>query len=142
MLHGNIQVGDYHYFTIFDPKERIICAAAFGERVMHHALMNVCHPNFEQYQIYHSYASRIGKGTYAALKQACVYQKQYDWFLKLDVRKYFDSIDHDILKHLLSKRFKDKTLLNIFDKIIDSYNSWISAVKQTVVLSLTKGRIF
>ncbi|MDR0811177.1 MAG: RNA-directed DNA polymerase [Paludibacter sp.] len=126
ILSGNMQVGNYHYFKIYDPKERIICAAAFAERVLHHALMNVCHANFEKYQIFHSYASRVGKGTYAALQQASVYQKKYAWFLKLDVRKYFDNINHEILKNMLRKRFKDEKLLILFDKIINSYNSQFS----------------
>jgi retron-type reverse transcriptase len=123
LLSGNVQVGQYHYFTIYDPKERKICAATFRERVLHHALMNVCHANFEKYQIFDSYASRLGKGTYATLERASVFQYQYKWFLKLDVRKYFDSIDHAILKQLLVKRFKDKVLLQIFFQIIDSYQT-------------------
>jgi len=123
LLNGNVLVGKYNYFTIFDPKERIICAAAFGERVLHHALMNVCHANFERFQIFHSYASRIAKGTYAALEQACIYQKRYAWFLKLDVRKYFDNIDHPVLNQQLSRRFKDKLLLHVFKQIIDSYHT-------------------
>jgi RNA-directed DNA polymerase len=73
ILSGKIEVGNYHYFTIYDPKERKICAAAFAERVLHHAIMNICHPYFERYQIYDSYASRIGKGTYAALERAAYY---------------------------------------------------------------------
>ncbi len=123
LLSGNVQVGQYHYFTIFDPKERKICAATFRERVLHHALMNVCHANFEKYQIFDSYASRLAKGTYAALERASVFQHQYKWFLKLDVRKYFDSIDHAILKSLLTNRFKDSVLLQIFFQIIDSYHT-------------------
>lgn len=123
ILTGDIQVGNYHYFTIYDPKERQICAATFRERVLHHALMNVCHANFEKYQIFDSYASRLGKGTYAALERATCFQGQYKWFLKLDVRKYFDSIDHAILKQLLAKRFKDKVLLQIFSQLIDSYQT-------------------
>lgn len=123
ILSGNVQVGQYHYFTIFDPKERKICAATFRDRVLHHALMNVCHANFEKYQISDSYASRLGKGTYAALERASVFQKQYKWFLKLDVRKYFDSIDHAKLKTMLANRFKDKALLHIFFQIIDSYQT-------------------
>ena len=123
ILSGNVQVGQYHYFTIFDPKERKICAATFFERVLHHALMNVCHANFEKYQIFDSYASRLGKGTYAALARSSVFQHQYKWFLKLDVRKYFDSIDHAIIKSMLTKRFKDKVLLQIFFQIIDSYHT-------------------
>lgn len=121
LLEGKIDVGHYHYFTIYDPKERIICAASFPERVVHHALMNVCHDIFEDYQIYDSYATRVDKGTYAALYRAAYFQKKYRWFLKLDVRKYFDSIDHEVLLALLYRRFKDKKLLSVFMQIIDSY---------------------
>lgn len=123
ILTGDIRIGEYHYFTIFDPKERKICAAPFRERVVHHALMNVCHANFEKYQIFDSYASRLGKGTYAALERASVFQGKYKWFLKLDVRKYYDSIDHKILKSMLVNRFKDKALLQIFFNIIDSFQT-------------------
>ena len=123
LLSGKVNVGKYHYFTIYDPKERKICAAAFRERVLHHALMNVCHANFEKYQLFDSYASRIGKGTYAALERASAFQRKYKWFLKLDVRKYYDSIDHEILKLMLTNRFKDKTLLQVFFQIIDSYHT-------------------
>ncbi len=125
LLSGNVNVGNYHYFTIYDPKERVICAAPFKQRVLHHAIMNVCHANFEKYQIFHSYASRTNKGTYAAIENASKFQKQYKWFLKLDVRKYFDSIDHEVLKKLLAKRFKDKYLLHVFYQIIDSYQTQV-----------------
>ncbi|MDR0940880.1 MAG: SUMF1/EgtB/PvdO family nonheme iron enzyme [Bacteroidales bacterium] len=122
LLSGEVSTGDYHYFTIYDPKERQICAAAFRERVLHHALMNVCHEYFETYQIYDSYACRLGKGTYAALGRAKEFQRKYRYFLKLDVRKYFDSINHDILKQLLQRRFKEPKLLAVFNAIIDSYS--------------------
>lgn len=123
LLSGNVQVGDYHYFKIFDPKERSICTASFKERVLHHAIMNICHDNFERFQIFDSYASRKNKGTYAALNRAKYFQRKYKWFLKLDVRKYFDSVDHKVLKELLKNRFKDKVLLKILDRIIDSYQT-------------------
>lgn len=116
-----VSVGDYHYFKVFDPKERSICAAAFNERVLHHALMNVCHPIFERAQIFDSYASRIGKGTYAALDRASHFTKRYKWFLKLDFKKYFDSIQHGVVKSQLQRLFKDQELLNIFNSIIDTY---------------------
>ncbi|GHT15138.1 hypothetical protein AGMMS4956_14450 [Bacteroidia bacterium] len=121
ILEGKVEVGNYYYFTIYDPKERQICAAAFRERVLHHALMNVCHDNFEQYQIFDSYACRLGKGTYAALDRAKYFQQKYRWFLKLDVRKYFYTIDHAVLKQRLQCRFKEQRLLDIFGSIIDSY---------------------
>lgn len=127
LLHNQIQnndvvIGDYHYFTIYDPKERLICAADFSERVLHHAIMNICHPVFEKAQIYDSYACRKGKGVYAALDRAFVFTKKYNYYLKLDVRKYFDSINHFVIKDLLRASFKDYNLLCLFDSIIDSYS--------------------
>lgn len=123
LLSGEVEVGNYHYFKIYDPKERMICAAAFPERVLHHALMNICHPIFENFQIYDSYATRKDKGTYAALSKAQRFQYQNEWFLKMDIRKYFDSIDHKILLSLLQKRFKDQYVLHIFHQIITSYET-------------------
>jgi len=115
-------VGNYHYFTIYDPKERTICAASFAERVLHHAIMNICHPVFERYLMYDSYATRIGKGTYKALERAYQFQEKYQWFLKLDIRKYFDSISHTILKQKLQNTFKEQKLLHILNAIINSYS--------------------
>ena len=123
LLAGDVPVGDYRYFHIYDPKERMICAAAFRERVLHHAVMIVCHPVFERFQTDDSYASRIGKGQYAALEKAKTHTRHYRWFCKLDVRKFFDSIDHETLYGLLSRRFKDPALLGLFRRIIDSYRT-------------------
>ena len=121
ILSGEVEAGGYHYFTIYEPKQRMICSAPFSQRVLHHALMNICHPFFDRQQVAGSFASRTGKGTCAALDRARYYHRRYAWFLKLDVRKYFDSIDHDILKEQLFRLFKDVQLLRILAKIIDSY---------------------
>ena len=123
ILSGCVQVGDYHFFTIYDPKERQICAASFSERVLHHALMNICHPIFERLQIFDSYATRKHKGTHAALHRAERHQYKYGWYVKMDVRKYFDSIDQEILFALIQRKIKDKVVLRIFKKIIASYET-------------------
>jgi RNA-directed DNA polymerase len=120
---GQISVGRYHYFKIYDPKERTICAANFEERVLHHALMNVCHPVFEKYQIHDSYASRKGKGQYEALERAKYFQNNHSWFIKLDVRKFFDSIEHEALLAILRRKFKEEELLQIFSKLLASYST-------------------
>lgn len=120
-LSGDIQVGNYKYFKIFDPKERLICAASFRERVIHHAIMNVCHQYFERTLIYDTYATRIGKGVYKAIDKAKIAASKYQYVAKLDYRKYFDSIDHEVMKEKLARLFKDKELLKLFYKIIDSY---------------------
>lgn len=121
ILSAQVEVGNYRTFTVYEPKERKIVAAAFSERVLHHALMNVCHPIFERHLIYDTYACRPGKGTYAAIDRATCFTQKYTWFLKLDYRKYFDSIDHGVLKSKLERIFKEKELLQIYSSIIDSY---------------------
>lgn len=73
---GNVDVGNYHFFTIYEPKERKIVASSFAERVLHHAIMNICHPYFEKYLIYDTYATRKNKGTYKALDRAKIFTKK------------------------------------------------------------------
>lgn len=121
LLSGKLRVGNYRYFTVYEPKERLICAAEFHERVLHHALMNICHPYFEAFQIDASYATRKGMGQYAALDKARANTARYGWFSKLDVRKYFASVSHDLLFEKLCNKFKDPLLQCAFRQIIDSY---------------------
>ncbi len=123
LLAAKVEVGNYHYFKVYDPKERTICAASYSERVLHHALMNVCHPYFEQYQIYDSYATRPEKGTFKALERAHSFHRRQGYYLKMDIRKYFDSISHEKLLYLLKRRFKDRSLMLIFEQIIRSYET-------------------
>lgn len=121
LIRGNFTIGNYHKFVIYEPKERIICAAPIKQRILHHAIMNVCHPVFERNLIYDSYASRPGKGTHKAIKRLKEKIMGYKYYAKLDVRKFFDSINHVILKRLLRRLFKDEQLLCLFDAIINSY---------------------
>jgi len=115
-------IGHYRFFRVRDPKPRDICAASFPERVLHHAIMNICEPTLERYAIYDSYACRKGKGTIKGLERAMGFSVRNRWYLKLDIRRYFDSIDHDILLSLLHRRFKDRPLLTLFEKIIATYH--------------------
>ncbi len=121
--NGKLDIGNYNYFKIIDPKERIICAASFPERVLHHAIMNVCHNAFEKHLIYHTYATRPKKGTHKAVVFAKKNVCKYNWYAKLDIRKYFDNINHKILQTSLKRLFKDKFLLDIFRQIIASYQT-------------------
>ena len=121
ILDGTVEVGHYHFFKIHDPKERDICAAAFGERVLHHALINLCEPVFEKRLVFDCYACRTGKGRPKALARAQEFVRRYPWFLKLDVRRYFDSIHHATMKNLLERILKDLPVLEIFNRIIDSH---------------------
>jgi RNA-directed DNA polymerase len=121
LVQGTYEVGPYHQFTIFDPKERVITAPCFRDRVLHHALNLVCEPVFERFLIADTFACRRGKGRIRAVERAQYFSRRYPWFLKLDIRKYFNSIDHEILSKRLGKKFKDRRLLDLFDRIIASY---------------------
>ena len=121
LLDGTVEVGRYHFFTIHDPKERRICAAAFDERVLHHALMNICEPVFERRLVHDTYACRKGKGRIAALGRGRHFARGHAWFLKLDVRRYFDSIDQGVMGGLLERIVKDPEVLRIFRRIIASH---------------------
>ncbi|MDI9338896.1 MAG: RNA-directed DNA polymerase [Alphaproteobacteria bacterium] len=123
LINNDFEYGNYHYFTIFDPKERIICAASFPERIVHHAIMNICHPYFENYQIEDSYATRLNKGHFKAIAKARIFHHKNNFFNKFDIKKYFDTIDHIILFQNLHNKFKDNWVLNQFYKIINSYHT-------------------
>jgi len=64
---GTFPLGRCRQFVIHDPKERVITAPCFAERVLHHAIMNVCEPVFERWLIHDTYACRIGRGRVAAV---------------------------------------------------------------------------
>ncbi|MDR2718063.1 MAG: reverse transcriptase/maturase family protein [Treponema sp.] len=115
--------GRYRSFLIKDPKLRVISTAPFEQRIMHHAIMNVIEPVFDRPMICNSYACRKGKGTHAAVRYAFGRGKASPFFLKLDIRKYFDSIDHEALKAQLRRLIKDQRVLFLLDGVIDSYET-------------------
>ncbi len=121
ILSGEVNVGHHKFFKIFDPKERLICESSFQEQVLHHALMNICHERFERHLIHDSYACRKNKGTYAALARAKQFSRQNRYFLKLDVNKYFASVNHFVLFAQLERIIKDESVLKIFWQIISCY---------------------
>jgi len=120
---GDFPLGRFRQFVIHDPKERVISAPPFAERVLHHALMNVCEPHFERWLIADTFACRVGKGRDAALARARRFAGRFPFFLKLDVRKFFDSVPHDRLLERLARRFKDPALLELFGRIVRSFRA-------------------
>ena len=118
--------GRYREFYVYDPKVRLILALPFKDRVMHQALCNVIDPIFEKTFISDSFACRKGKGTLAGVerneeflfKELSKHEKVY--CLKMDIRKYFYNIDHDVLKKLIRKKIRCKRTLWLTDVIINS----------------------
>jgi len=119
LKRGVWQPSGFRVFEIREPKPRRISAADFQDRVVHHALCNVLEPVFEKRLIFDTWACRCGKGSHQAVQRAQAYSKRYCYFLKCDIRRYFDSVDHDVLKQILRQFLKDKPLLGVLDRIID-----------------------
>jgi len=112
--------GPYHSFYIHDPKHRLISAAPFRDRVVHHALCNVIEPFFEHRFIADSYANRVGKGTHRALDRCQQFARQYRYVLQCDVRQFFPSIDHAVLRRTLGRVIGDPDVMGLVDRIIES----------------------
>ena len=122
LLAGSYEPGPYRTFTILEPKPRRISAAPFRDRVVHHALTNILEPIFERRFSNNSFACRAGKGTHKALAVAREGARRFPYVLKLDVRKYFASIDHQILNLQLERAIKCKPTLGLAARIIAGSN--------------------
>ncbi len=114
------QLGKYHSFYIHDPKKRLISAAPFRDRVVHHALCNLIEPVFEKSFIFDSYANRVGKGTHKAINRAQQFARRYKYVLTCDVRQFFPSIDHAALRQILIQKIEDPRLMWLVDGILAS----------------------
>ena len=112
--------GAYHSFYIHEPKRRLISAAPFRDRIVHHALCNIIEPVFEQSFIHDSYANRVGKGTHRALDRCQFFARRFRYCLPCDVRQFFPSVDHAILQKLLAKKVHDPQILWLIDQILAS----------------------
>lgn len=106
-------------FTLYERKPRQIAAAPFRDRVVHHAAMNRIEPPLDRRFIFDSYACRRSKGTHRAVDRYQAWARRYRYVLKLDIRRYFPSIEHGILKEKLRARLKDARVLELLDRIID-----------------------
>jgi RNA-directed DNA polymerase len=120
LVNGSYQPSGYRQFRIYDPRERLISAAPFRDRVLHHALCNVLEPLIQRRFIHDSYSCQKGKGTTAARERCRRYTNRYRYVLKCDVAKFFQSVDHAVLKEKLARIIRCAPTLELCDKIIDS----------------------
>lgn len=115
---------EYSVFKIYEPKKRLIYRLPYyPDRVLHHAIMNVLEPIWRRVFIRHTYACIRGRGIHLALKdlkKALRDKEGTRYCLKLDIKKFYPSVDHDILKEIIARKIKDKRLLRLLSVIIDS----------------------
>lgn len=124
------QHGTYSAFNIYDPKFRHIHKAFVRDRVVHHAIVSVIEPIFDRTFIFDSYSCRKDKGMHRAVKRLTVFtrkvSKNYNdqcFVLKLDIKKFFASVDHKILLELLKKKIEDEDLIWFLEEVISSFHS-------------------
>jgi retron-type reverse transcriptase len=120
LREGRYQPGAYTSFYIHEPKIRLISAAPFRDRVVHHALCNIIEPMFEKSFIADSYANRIGKGTHRAIDRVQRYSRRFRYVLQCDIRQFFPSIDHRVLKEILERKISDPMVFRLIDLILAS----------------------
>ncbi len=123
------QPGKYRTFYIKEPKSRMISAAPYRDRVVHHALCNVIVPIIEPTFIADSYANRVNFGTHRALRRFITFARSSRYVLQCDLQKYFPSIDHEILKSLLRRKIKCPDTIWLIETIIDNSNAQLPAVE-------------
>ena len=127
-------------FIIRDPKTRTIHASIFRDRIVHHAIVNILQPIYEKIFIYDSFASRKDKGNHEGVKRfeefvrrvshnGKLIKKPFDnnsiqgYVLKADIRKYFDSMNHEVLINILQKKISDKEIIDLIWKVLDNFNT-------------------
>lgn len=132
-LHTNLanktyQHKNYTAFNIYDPKFRHIHKATVLDRIVHHGVVSIIEPIFDKTFIYDSYSCRLEKGTHGAVKRlvnfANTVSKNYTedcWALKLDIKKFFASVNHKVLLNLLKRKIRDHDILWLLIQVIDSF---------------------
>lgn len=123
LTKGTYQTSEYSIFMIYDPKERTVYRLPFRDRVVHHAIMNVLEPIWTSVFVENTYACIKGRGIHAVTRH--LHRDMRDvvgttYCLKLDIKKFYPSIDHDVMKSIVRKKIKDTRLLHLIDGIINS----------------------
>jgi len=126
LIWKTYRTGRYRFFTVYEPKERLIASLSFRDRVVHHALHNIIEPIFERSMIYDSYACRKEMGVLSGVQRTTRFLRDSTrrwgrvYCLKGDVKKYFPSVHHETLKQIIRKRIACPDTLEMIDRIIDS----------------------
>ena len=122
---GAYQHGAYEYFEVNDSKRRMIAVATVRDRVVHRLLYEYLMPLYDRTFVYDVWSCRPGKGLHGAVRRTQRHMQAYrdGWLWRSDIRKFFDSIDHEVLQALLRRRVTGRRALWLLDEVIESYSS-------------------
>lgn len=128
LASGTYRHQPYQTFVLTEHgKRRLISAADFRDRIVHHALYAVLAPIWEARFHGHSYACRVGKGTHRAVDRCQELAQRYRYLLQCDVQQFFPAMDHAILRQTLRRHVGDQRLLQVIDHIIASGDGVLSS---------------
>ena len=130
LMTGTWRPSSYRFFTIHEPKRREIAAAPFGDRVVHHALCRWMGPLLERRFIARSFSCQIGKGTSAARASCRSLVNRYRWVLKCDVRKFFPSLDHEILGNRLDEEIACPGVRRLIRLLLASFQTPVGQLQE------------
>lgn len=121
LINGKFTTSQYKTFTIYEPKQRVIYKLPlYPDHIVHHALINILGPIWQSTFINDSYACIPGRGLHAASKRVMHFVRKYKYVLQCDIRKFFPSINHEIMFNIVKKKIGDEKLLNVLHNIIFS----------------------
>ncbi len=120
LLGGTYRPGPYRLLEIRDPKPRLIAVATVGDRVVHRSLHDALAPFFDRSLIADTYACLPGKGSHRAVLRFLELQRRYRHVMHLDIRRYFPSVDHEILSALLAPRLRDSRVTALLETVLAS----------------------
>ena len=130
LINKTYKHGSYHAFKINDPKPRDIHKATVRDRIVHHAIYRILYPLFDKKFIFDSYSCRNDKGTHKALNRfrdlagkVSKNNTKTAWVLKGDIRKFFATINQQVLKNILTKYITDEDTMWLLGRVIDSFHT-------------------
>lgn len=130
LVRGTYRHGGYHEFRIADPKPRVIHKASVRDWLVHHAIYRVLYPFFDRVFIADSFSCRVSKGTHHAMDRFRAMFRQVSrnntrtcWVLKCDVRKFFASVDHAVLRDMLGARIACRGIQSLLGDVIGSFRT-------------------
>jgi len=139
-------------FVLRDPKTRVISKSDFRDRIIHHAVCNIIEPIFDNSFIYDSCANRIGKGSLFALERFELFKRKVTnnlkaeaFYLKADIKHYFEEVNHDILISIIERKIKNEKVIWLIRQILnnnaDAFGGGASDfARQTIIYINERGR--
>ncbi len=121
IMSGNFHTSPYVVKTIYEPKERqIYVLPLYPDHVLHHALVNILGPIWLNMFVRDSFACIPGRGLHAASQRVMHFVRKNKYVLQCDIRKFYPSISHAVMKRILRRKISDRRILKILDNIVDS----------------------